>query len=169
MRVSRVIEPDSLQDFLRKLPNLRSFDSTKFLSNAYLQIVPEHVPKFGFLKLISKRHVKILMVLVMMVVAKANGCPKLSKVPWRRRKSIGNVGVISIINKSAQSLTNLDVGRCSLISDQALEAIGTTRIIGVLNLDRCSLITRLCLNRFLWFALRQTWPSLARWIACFSI
>lgn len=46
----RVIEPDSLQDFLRKLPNLRSFDSTKFLSNAYLQIVARTCPKIQIFK-----------------------------------------------------------------------------------------------------------------------
>lgn len=34
-----VIEPDSLQNFLSRFPNLCSFKSTRFLSNARLQIV----------------------------------------------------------------------------------------------------------------------------------
>ncbi|ESR47516.1 hypothetical protein KPL70_012421 [Citrus sinensis] len=84
------------------------------------------------------------------ICAIVNGCSKLCKVSLRRRrKSTGNVGFISIVNKLAQGLTKLDLGRCSLISDQALDVIGTVRTIWVLKLDCCSLITKLFLNRFL--------------------
>ena len=75
------------------------------------------------------------MMLVVMVCAVANGCSKLCKVSLGMRKCIGNVGFISIVNKSAQGLTNLDLERCSFISDQALEAIGTMMNVWVLNLD----------------------------------
>ena len=101
------------------------------------------------------------------ICATANGCSKFCTVSLRRRNSIGNVGFISFVNKSAQALTNLDLGRCSLISDQALEAVETVRIIGILNLDCCSLITKPFLNRFPRFLLRKTWSSLVHWITCF--
>ncbi|XP_020409981.1 F-box/LRR-repeat protein 4 isoform X2 [Prunus persica] len=72
--------------------------------------------------------------------ALAKGCPKLSKVLLRRRKNIGNFGVVSLLNLS-HNLTYLDLGFCSLVSDLALEAIGSANSISVLSLQGCSLIT----------------------------
>ncbi|KAL9443188.1 hypothetical protein AB3S75_016530 [Citrus x aurantiifolia] len=147
----RVIEPDSLHNFLPRFPNLRSFESTRFLSNAHLQFVAKTCPKIQIFNVNLKETRQVFDEFSNLsdsddvgdegFCAIANGCPNLRRVSLRRRKSVGNVGVISIVNKSAQSLTNLDLGRCSLISDQALEAIGTLRTIRVLNLDCCSLIT----------------------------
>ncbi|KAI9097560.1 hypothetical protein K1719_025331 [Acacia pycnantha] len=74
------------------------------------------------------------------VCALAAGCSRLSEVLLWRRRNIGNDGVISICS-SAKHLRHLSLGRCNLITDEALEAISAATRITVLNLEGCSLIT----------------------------
>ncbi|KAJ4708080.1 F-box/LRR-repeat protein [Melia azedarach] len=147
----RVLDPDSLQSFLPRFPNLLSFESSGCLSNSHLQFVAKTCPKIQFLNLNLKQTHQAFGGYGSMlgfrdvgddgICAIANGCPKLSKVSLRRRTNIGNVGIISIVKDSVQTLTNLDLGRCSLIDDQVLEAIGKASVIRALNLEGCSLIT----------------------------
>ncbi|KAF5743241.1 F-box/LRR-repeat protein 7-like [Tripterygium wilfordii] len=70
----------------------------------------------------------------------ANGRCQLSKVFLRRRKNVGNYGVISLV-EYMRNLTHLDLGRCNLINDESLVAIGKVSSIRVLNLEGCSLIS----------------------------
>ncbi|KAL5786254.1 hypothetical protein ACOSQ2_008646 [Xanthoceras sorbifolium] len=146
-RSIRVLDPDSLQNFLPRFPNLLFFMSPRLLSDAHLEFVAKTCPKLEILCLnLKQTHENFdesgfADVGDDGILAIAGGCPKLSKVSLRRRKNVGNFGVTSIIDKSGQNLTYLDVGRCTLIDDRALDAMGRLSSIVVLNLDGCSLIT----------------------------
>ncbi|KAE8722707.1 putative transcriptional regulatory protein [Hibiscus syriacus] len=74
------------------------------------------------------------------VSALANGCRNLTKALLRKRRNVGNIAVISLVS-FCKNLTSLDLGRCNLVDDQAVEAIGCSNSIRVLNLEACSLIT----------------------------
>ena len=144
----RVLEPDSLRGFLPRCPNLVTFGCSRPITDDNLKFLAKTCPKIEVLNLNLKRPREIYEEFAPGfndvgddgLCALANGCCKLSKVLLRRRKNIGNVGVVSLINL-AQNLTNLDLAWCSLIMDQALEAIGAANSITVLNLEGCSLIT----------------------------
>lgn len=146
----RVLEPDLLYNFLPRFPNLLTFESSKLLTNAHLQFIAKTCTKIEVFYLNFKEKDESYGYDHLSsgdnfgddgVCALANGCRNLCKVFLRKRRNIGDDGVISIINNSAKCLTNLDLGRCSLIGDRALEAIGMAKSIQVLNLDGCSLIT----------------------------
>ncbi|XP_031282167.1 F-box/LRR-repeat protein 4-like [Pistacia vera] len=146
----RVLEPDSLHRFLPRFPNLVTFESSKLLTDAHLEFIAKTCPKIQNFSLNFKETNESYDHDYSSsgdnfgddgVCALANGCRNLCKVLLRKRRNIGNVAVLSIINNSSKSLTNLDLGRCSLIGDQALEAIGMAKSIRVLNLDGCTLIT----------------------------
>ncbi|XP_044464219.1 F-box/LRR-repeat protein 4-like isoform X2 [Mangifera indica] len=146
----RVLEPDLLYNFLPRFPNLLTFESSKLLTNAHLQFIAKTCTKIEVFNLNFKEKDESYGYDHLSsgdnfgddgVCALANGCRNLCKVFLRKRRNIGDDGVISIINNSAKCLTNLDLGRCSLIGDRALEAIGMAKSIQVLNLDGCSLIT----------------------------
>ncbi|KDP34153.1 hypothetical protein JCGZ_07724 [Jatropha curcas] len=145
----RVLEPDLLCNFLPRFPNLVTFESPKRFSNTELEFVAKTCPRLEFLNL-NLRQSRNLDgfdesedsndVSDNGICAIANECCKLTKVSLRRRKNVGNVGVIDLVN-CAQNLSTLDLGRCGLIDDSSLEAIGSMNCIGVLNFEACSLIT----------------------------
>ncbi|KAL6138983.1 hypothetical protein ACLB2K_064261 [Fragaria x ananassa] len=57
--------------------------------------------------------------------AVANGCPKLSKIVINNNYA-GVLGIIAMITSAAYNLTHLELETCSLLTDQALEAIGSS-------------------------------------------
>ncbi|KAL6146304.1 hypothetical protein ACLB2K_056985 [Fragaria x ananassa] len=57
--------------------------------------------------------------------AVANGCPKLSKIVINNNYA-GVLGIIAMITSAAHNLTHLELEICSLLTDQALEAIGSS-------------------------------------------
>ncbi|CAK7353192.1 unnamed protein product [Dovyalis caffra] len=124
--------------------------SPKRITNTHLEFIAKTCPKLEFLNLNLKQlsvesqnsdgFDEVLDFDDVGVLAIANGCCKLCEVLFRRRKRVGNVGIISLV-KCAQSLSVLDLGRCNLINDSSLEAIGCMILIRVLNLEGCSLIT----------------------------
>jgi len=144
----RVFEPELLHKFLPRFPNLLTFESSKRITNNHLEFIANTCPKLEFLNL-KQQSVEsqkldefddLLDFDDVGVLAIANGCCKLCEVLFRRRRRVGNVGVISLV-KCAQSLSVLDLGRCSLINDSSLEAIGCMNSIRALNLEGCSLVT----------------------------
>ncbi|XP_004305130.1 PREDICTED: F-box/LRR-repeat protein 20-like [Fragaria vesca subsp. vesca] len=73
--------------------------------------------------------------------ALADGCPKLSKIVLRRTGA-GLLGIMTMITSAAHNLTHLDLEGCSLVTDQVLEAIGSSSCpIRILSLRFCSEIT----------------------------
>ncbi|WCJ29521.1 F-box family protein [Euphorbia peplus] len=139
----RVLEPHLLHKFLPRFPNLLTFESPKHLTNTHLHFISTTCPKLQFLNLNLKltHHYNPHDDFGDLGISHlANGCPKLIKVSLRRRKNVGNVGVVELVKKAVE-VTNLDLGRCNLIDDRSLEAIGCMNCIRVLNLEGCSLIT----------------------------
>ncbi|KAM5565622.1 hypothetical protein ABKV19_019573 [Rosa sericea] len=70
----------------------------------------------------------------------ANGCQNLSKIMLNWMGSI-NVSVLVSLISIAHNLTHLDLGGCIKVSDEALEAIGSSSSISYLNLECCLLVT----------------------------
>ncbi|KAG9449164.1 hypothetical protein H6P81_009129 [Aristolochia fimbriata] len=67
-------------------------------------------------------------------------CSNLTSVSLRRRKGIGDIGVIALI-KFSQNLTVMNLAWCGKITDRALEAIAAANSLQVLNLHGCCLVT----------------------------
>ncbi|KAJ4825085.1 hypothetical protein Tsubulata_035200 [Turnera subulata] len=145
----RVLDPDLLLSFLPRFPNLLSFELSGLITNTHLEFIAKTCPKLEFLNLNLKSprggenndgFCEFSDIDDAGVVALASQCCKLSKVFLRRRQRVGDVGVVNLVN-CARNLSSLDLGRCVLVSDQSLEAIGGLGSIRVLNLQACSLIT----------------------------
>ena len=141
----RVLEPEFLHNFLPRFPNLVSIEASGEISNAHLECVAQTCPNIEVLNLNTRKmqddsdDSNDLSGLNGGVQAIANGCRKLRKV-YLRRRGIGNFGVVSLL-KFGKNLTELDLGRCSGITDQALESIGSANSLRVLNLRGCWMIT----------------------------
>lgn len=146
----RLLEPNSLRGFLPRYPNLIQFECSKPITDYDLKFLAQTCPKIEDINLNLKAPRGTSDEFDQLsgfadvgddgLCALASGCCKLSKVLLRRRKNIGNVGVVSLV-KLARNLTLLGLGWCNLITDQALEAIGAVSSLSVLNLEGCSLIT----------------------------
>ncbi|XP_021276866.1 F-box/LRR-repeat protein 20-like [Herrania umbratica] len=146
----RVLEPDLIPTFMPRFPNLLLFETAMFISNSHLEFVAKRCPKLEVLNLNLRKtreefdEIDGNSVFEDVgndgICALANGCPNLSKVLLRKRKNVGSVAVISLVN-FLQNLITLDLGRCNLVDDQAVEAIGSSNSIRVLNLGACSLVT----------------------------
>ncbi|XP_041019287.1 F-box/LRR-repeat protein 4-like [Juglans microcarpa x Juglans regia] len=144
----RVLDLDSFRGFIPGFSNLVTFACSRRITDDDLRFLAQTCPKIEALNLNLKPPRENSDEFDQPcddvgddgLCALAIGCRKLSKVLLRRRKNIGDVGVVSLINL-ASTLTNLDLGWCNLITDQALAAIGETSSITILNLERCSLIT----------------------------
>ncbi|KAG8495400.1 hypothetical protein CXB51_013044 [Gossypium anomalum] len=146
----RVLEPDLIPVFLPRFPNLLFFETQVFISNPHLEFVAKTCPKLQILNLNLKKTLEEFEELDGNsgfedvgndgISALANGCPNLSKVLLRKRKNVANFAVISLA-KLCRNLTTLDLGRCNLVDDRAVEAIGCSNSIRVLNFEACSLIT----------------------------
>lgn len=141
----RVLEAEVLHNFLPRFPNLVTFQASGLICNAHLECVAQTCPKIEVLNLNTRKmHDDLdesdeLSGLNGGIHAIANGCRELRKV-YLRRRGIGNFGVVSLLN-FGKNLTELDLGRCNRITDQALEAIGYATSLCVLNLRCCWLIT----------------------------
>ncbi|KAL6344694.1 hypothetical protein AAG906_002600 [Vitis piasezkii] len=141
----RVLEAEVLHNFLSRFPNLVTFQASGLICNAHLECVAQTCPKIEVLNLNTRKmHDDLdesdeLSGLNGGIHAIANGCRELRKV-YLRRRGIGNFGVVSLLN-FGKNLTELDLGRCNRITDQALEAIGYATSLCVLNLRCCWLIT----------------------------
>ncbi|TYJ32650.1 hypothetical protein E1A91_A05G049800v1 [Gossypium mustelinum] len=146
----RVLEPDLIPVFLPRFPNLLFFETQVFISNPHLELVAKTCPNLQVLNLNLKKTLEEFEELDGNsgfedvrndgISALANGCPNLSKVLLRKRKNVANFAVISLA-KLCRNLTTLDLGRCNLVDDRAVEAIGCSNSIRVLNFEACSLIT----------------------------
>lgn len=147
----RVLEPDLLRRFLPRFPNLVQFECSKLLTDSDADFVSRTCRKIESFNLSYKqpRHAccdfgeassGVEDVGSNGLCAVASGCPRVSKVLLRRRKNVEDSGVVSLVER-AKNLRTLDLGWCSLITDQSLEAIGRANCIRTLNLERCSMIS----------------------------
>ncbi|KAK8547402.1 hypothetical protein V6N13_098112 [Hibiscus sabdariffa] len=146
----RVLEPDLLPSFMPRFPNLLLFETQIFISDPHLEFVDKTCPRLQVLNTNLKKtreesdevdgNSGFEDVGDDGICALANGCRNLTKALLRKRKNVGTVAVISLV-KFCKNLTSLDLGRCDLVDDQAVEAIGCSNSIRVLNLEACSLIT----------------------------
>ncbi|GMI81424.1 hypothetical protein like AT5G23340 [Hibiscus trionum] len=146
----RVLEPDLIPSFIPRFPNLLFFESQIFIPDSHLEFVAKTCPRLQVLNLNLRKTLEEFDEVAGIhdsedvgndgVSALANGCRNLTKALLRKRTNVGNVAVISLV-KLCKNLTSLDLGRCSLVDDEAVEAIGCSNSIRVLNLEACSLIT----------------------------
>ncbi|XP_010254010.1 PREDICTED: F-box/LRR-repeat protein 20-like [Nelumbo nucifera] len=145
----RVLEPKLLHKFLPRFPNLATFGAGRGITDTDLEFVAQTCPNLRVLNLNLRQTKRVLEEFDALglddvgddgISAVATGCRSLAKVCLRRRRGIGNVGVITLI-KSSQNLTALDLTKCEKVTDQALEAIGAATSLQVLNLQGCSLVT----------------------------
>ncbi|KAL3746769.1 hypothetical protein ACJRO7_015670 [Eucalyptus globulus] len=146
----RVLEPDLLRCFLPRFPNLAKFECSKVLTDAEADFVARTCLKIESLNLNRKQPRDASWDSGERsdaddlgsdgLCALAGGCPRLSEVLLRRRKNVEDVGVVSLVER-AKNLRTLDLGWCSLITDQSLEAIGRANCVRTLNLEGCSKIS----------------------------
>ncbi|XP_039165725.1 F-box/LRR-repeat protein 4 [Eucalyptus grandis] len=146
----RVLEPDLLRCFLPRFPNLAKFECSKVLTDAEADFVARTCLKIESLNLSRKQPRDASWDSGERsdaddlgsdgLCALAGGCPRLSEVLLRRRKNVEDVGVVSLVER-AKNLRTLDLGWCSLITDQSLEAIGRANCVRTLNLEGCSKIS----------------------------
>ncbi|XP_062021399.1 F-box/LRR-repeat protein 3-like [Rosa rugosa] len=156
----RVLNMDNLPRLLSRYPNLATFETPKRMSNADLALVAQTgglqtieeiemqdiraLVRYELELAISVDEVREILRVVHQVgdeglCALANGCPILSEIVLKRRR-VGMVGIMAMITSAAHHLTHLDLEHCSSVSDQALEAIGSSACpIRVLNLKGCSI------------------------------
>ncbi|XP_077228516.1 F-box/LRR-repeat protein 3-like [Tasmannia lanceolata] len=147
----RVLEPEFLTNFLPRFPNLAIFKAGKGITDSNLEYVAEICQNLQILNLNLRQAQSVCDEFEELclddvgddgISAIAIGCRGLSSVSLRRRKGIGNVGVIALI-KSIQNLRVLDLAWCDRITDQALEVMGDANSLQVLKLHGCSLVTDL--------------------------
>ncbi|KAL6132057.1 hypothetical protein ACLB2K_070428 [Fragaria x ananassa] len=122
-----VLHPhDFLITALARFPNLVKFETWKPMSDTDLEFLAQACPKLETIKMnwrdeygvdcgvMSERGLRAL----------GNGCPKLAKVCVFGEGRIGAYGVAVLLHYAA-NLKCLCLGGNSLISDEALEAIGS--------------------------------------------
>lgn len=142
----RVFEPNSLQNFLPRFPNLLKFESSSSISDAQMKFIARTCPNIQELHLNYAKKIETLASARYFdfgrvgLSALAKGCCNLRSVGLRCRRGVSNVGVIEVV-KFSRNLVNLDVGWCKRINDEALEAIGTMSALTRLNLQGCCLIS----------------------------
>ncbi|KAF8036069.1 hypothetical protein BT93_C1918 [Corymbia citriodora subsp. variegata] len=146
----RVLEPDLMRRFLPRFPNIVQFECWKLITDSDADFVARTCLKietldlsykppgdpsgeFGGASFVDDFGNDGLCAL-------ASGCPRVSKVLLRKRKNVKDLGVVSLVER-AKNLTTLDLGWCSLITDQSLEAIGRANCIRTLNLEGCCMIS----------------------------
>lgn len=152
----RVLEPACLPSFLPKFPNLVTVETSKPIPDSSLEIVARTCPNLRTLNL--NAHLKLMAFQELEeedsesddvgddgLHAVAARCPLLMSVTLRRRKGIGDAGVIALA-ENARNLSFLDVSWCVGITDEALGAISTLSFLTVLSLQGCALVTDLGLS-----------------------
>ncbi|KAL6146570.1 hypothetical protein ACLB2K_057248 [Fragaria x ananassa] len=151
----RILNLDHLPRLLTRYPNLTTFETPRVISNADLALVAQSYPKLEVFILDciqiegidDRKNFRALQkVGDEGLCAVANGCPKLSKIVIKRCFA-GLLGIMSMITSAAHNLTHLDLYTCTLVTDQALEAIGSSScLLRFLNLRFCTKITDVGLN-----------------------
>ena len=146
----RVLESYLIPNFMPGFPNLFFFETPMFISISHIEFVAKKCPDLKVLNLnLRKTREEFDEVDGNSgfedvgndgICALANGCRNLSEGLLRKRNNVGNVAIISLV-KFLQNVTTLDLGRCNLVDDQAVEAIGCSNSIRALNLEACSLVT----------------------------
>ncbi|XP_068638877.1 F-box/LRR-repeat protein 4-like [Aristolochia californica] len=145
----RVLEPESLRNFLPRFPNLVTFHAGRGITDADLDFVAKTCHNIKVLNLSVKQAERVMDEFEGLgsddigddgLCAVAMKCPNLTSVALRRRKGIGDIGVIALI-KFSQNLTIMDLSWCDRITDQALEAIAAANSLQALNLHGCYLVT----------------------------
>ncbi|XP_004304976.1 PREDICTED: F-box/LRR-repeat protein 4-like [Fragaria vesca subsp. vesca] len=146
----RILNLDHLPRLLTRHPNLTTFETPRVISNADLALVAQSYPKLEVFILDciqiegidDRKNFRALQkVGDEGLCAVANGCPKLSKIVIKRCFA-GLLGIMSMITSAAHNLTHLDLYTCTLVTDQALEAIGSSScLLRFLNLRFCTKIT----------------------------
>ncbi|XAR70851.1 hypothetical protein NMG60_11027883 [Bertholletia excelsa] len=133
-----------------RFPNLVSFQSAQVITDTEIELLAKTCPRLEVLNLNLKESRRDsdesddlpgfgdVGDYGLCLVAKS--CRNLTKVFLKRRCQIRNCGVVSLVNL-ATNLLSLDLGRCTRVSDVALEAIGQANSLQVLNLEACWLIT----------------------------
>lgn len=141
----RVLEAEDLHNFLPRFPNLVTVEAAGSITSADLEFIAQTCPRIEILNLNTRKtqddfgEPDEFSGLNGGVYAIAYGCLEMRKV-YLRRRTIGDFGVVSLL-KLGKNLTHLDLGRCSRITDRALEAISCATCLRVLNLQCCWLIT----------------------------
>lgn len=146
----RVLEPDALIHLIPRFPNLLAFETSKSITDTEIEFLAQICPRLEVINLNLKTPRQISNEFDQVdegcdasgqgLCALAKRCPKLSQVLLRRRNKIGDAGLVPLVN-IALYLAHLDLGYCSSVSDQTLEAVGSASSISILNLQGCSLIT----------------------------
>ncbi|XP_068643490.1 uncharacterized protein [Aristolochia californica] len=145
----RVLEPEFLHSFLPRFPYLLTFNAGRGITDADLEFVARTCQNIEVLNLSLKQAERVMDEFEGLgsdnigddgLSAVAMKCPNLTSVALRRRKGIGDTGVIALI-KFTQNLTIMDLSWCDRITDQALEAMATANFLQVLNLHGCCLVT----------------------------
>ncbi|CAN6441197.1 unnamed protein product [Victoria cruziana] len=145
----KVLDPNLLHSFLPRFPNLVALEVGKVLPDVDLEFIGETCPNLQMLNLNLKQTCTgsdateehdYDGITDDGICSVAGRCQGLKKVYLRRRKGIGNAGVISLM-KHCTDITRLDLSWCSMISDEALESLGAASSLQALNLHGCSLIT----------------------------
>ncbi|MED6146096.1 hypothetical protein PIB30_031456 [Stylosanthes scabra] len=141
----RLFDPDSLHSLLPRFPNLNHFHCSAPLSDNNLLFLSKTCPNLKTLNLSfrpSSLHRRSFRHFSHRALSSlASRCRLLSAVSLRRRTSVGDASVAAICAAASHCLRQLDLGRCTLVGDGALEAIGRLNSLQVLNLEGCSLVT----------------------------
>lgn len=144
-----ILEPKLLRNFLPRFPNLVTIDGGRGITDSDLEFIAETCPNAQIINLNLRQTQRVFDEFGDLdldevgddgVCSLAIGCRNLTRVYLRRRKGIGDVGVVALI-KSTLNLTVLDLAWCDRVTDQALEALGASNSLQVLNLHGCCLIT----------------------------
>ncbi|KAG1335311.1 F-box/LRR-repeat protein 2 [Cocos nucifera] len=150
----RALEPASMPSFLPRFPNLVTLETGKRIPDFSLEIVARTCPNLRTLNLNVHLNLTVAREFEDLALddvsdnglrAVAAGCQRLMNVTLRRRKGIGDVGVIALAG-NARNLSVLDMSWCDSITNEALSAITTLSSLTVLCLQGCAMVTDLGLS-----------------------
>ncbi|XP_073110721.1 uncharacterized protein [Elaeis guineensis] len=145
----RVLEPATMPSFLPRFPNLVTLETGKRIPDFSLEILARTCPNLRTLNLNVHLNLTVVREFEDLALddvsdnglrAVAAGCPRLMNVALRRRKGIGDVGVVALA-RNARNLSVLDLSWCDSITNEAICAIRTLSSLTVLCLQGCALVT----------------------------
>ncbi|KAM5565624.1 F-box/LRR-repeat protein 3-like [Rosa sericea] len=136
----RLLRHQFLRQVLPRFPNLLTFETSEPVTDTDVEFLAQTCPQLETIDLTTSGH-KPFSLLGFGLVVVANRCPKLSKVLLKRRRSITDPVIVSLI-KLAPNLAHLDLGGCYNISDRALKAIGCCGSLSYLDLESCGFTDR---------------------------
>nr|XP_011459827.1 PREDICTED: F-box/LRR-repeat protein 2-like [Fragaria vesca subsp. vesca] len=138
----RLLAPGCPRQVFPRYPNLVKFETTRSISDCDLAFLGETCSKLEVVNLNGLTGVYPPFVFSGVgLLSLAKHCPKLSKVMLNNvRLHIIHSVPISLISL-APNLRHLDLGSCPVVTDETLEAIGSSSSISYLNLAGCFKIT----------------------------